>query len=342
MWIVDDMSPLRYLTPQMLSQEAAFVAARPVQQRIEASGGAPTGSASFVGDNPSGGAVITYYQRTRHLFGKLKIEVLDANGTVIDELASSSRRGLNRVVWSMHLRPPRVPPAAQVSQAGTQGPRVMPGTYTIRMQKNGQTYDTTIVVGLDQRVKWTLADRRAQFEATMKVYTLFNDESALFERIAGLREQIEKEGEGKSARETMHRRLEDFDAKLDGLRKKIVATTEGGAITGEERLREHTDQLYGALASWDGPPSAYQLDNVTALRAELTDLESQFAQLTAKQLPALNQSLRNMGLPGLSVPPPTAFDDEEDSGSSGGRPGGRSDPDAAFGIELPKIQRLWN
>ena len=45
----------------------------------------------------------------------------------------------------------------------------------------------------------------------------------------------------------LHRKLADFDGKLDGLRKQIVATTEGGAITGEERLREHTDQLYGAI-----------------------------------------------------------------------------------------------
>jgi hypothetical protein len=32
-------------------------------------------------------------------------------------------------------------------------------------------------------------------------------------------------------------------------------TTEGGAITGEERLREHTDQLYGAILSYEGKPA---------------------------------------------------------------------------------------
>ena len=37
--------------------------------------------------------------------------------------------------------------------------------------------------------------------------------------------------------------------ELDELKKKIVATKEGGAITGEERLREHADTLYGALMS---------------------------------------------------------------------------------------------
>jgi photosystem II stability/assembly factor-like uncharacterized protein len=38
-WIVDDISPLRELTPALLARDAAFVSARPVQQRIEANGG---------------------------------------------------------------------------------------------------------------------------------------------------------------------------------------------------------------------------------------------------------------------------------------------------------------
>lgn len=42
----------------------------------------------FVGDNPPDGAVINYYQRERHLFGRLKLEVLDASGRVIDDTAA--------------------------------------------------------------------------------------------------------------------------------------------------------------------------------------------------------------------------------------------------------------
>ena len=36
------------------------------------------------------------------------------------------------------------------------------------------------------------------------------------------------------------------------VRKRIVATTEGGAIASEESLRKHTDQLYGAILSYGG------------------------------------------------------------------------------------------
>ncbi|HKD54187.1 MAG TPA: hypothetical protein VKB72_08185 [Steroidobacteraceae bacterium] len=344
-WVVDDITPLRHLTPDLTSQETAFVSARPMQQRIEAQGGWANGAAAFVGDNPDTGAVITYYQRTRQLFGKLKIEVLDANGNVIDDLPASTRRGLNRVLWTMHRKAPHVPPAVQLAQAGTTGPRVPPGNYTVRMDKDGKTYDFPLTVGLDRRVKWTVADREAQYAAAMKVYTLFNDESILFARIVGLREQVADANKGRAANDPLQHQLADFDGKLDAQRKRIVATTEGGAITGEERLREHTDQLYGAITSWEGPPSGYQLSNIEALRAELNDITSSFEQQSSQQLPALNKALESKGGHALTVPPPTAFDDDAEPGHAGGAlAGGHRDADAdAAGLPaLPAHLRLWN
>ena len=340
-WIVDDITPLRHLTPELLAQDAAFVAARPVQQRIEANGGWPNGAAAFVGDNPPDGAVITYYQRTRHLFGKLKIEVLDAGGKVVDTLPPTSRRGLARVLWTMHLPPPHVPPAVQVAFNSTQGPRLVPGTYTVRMEDNGKTYDTRIQVGLDRRVTWSAADRQAQFDAALKVYTLFNDETQLFGQIAALRQQVAAAGKGLPKDDALGKRLSAFDAQLDKIRKEIVATTEGGAITGEERLREHTDQLYGAINSWEGPPSAYQLDNIAGLRSQLNDVSAEFSRATAKDLPELNKTLKAKGAKELAVPAPTAFDDDDQPRGSGRSVGG-FDRDAAGDMSLPAAFRLWN
>ena len=341
LWIVDDISPLRALDADVASAEAAFISARPIEQRIEANGGWANGAAAFVGDNPPAGAVITYFQRTRHLFGKLKIEVLDSSGAVIDSLPASTRRGLNRVVWTMHLHPPRVPPAAQVSQAGTQGPRVLPGTYTIRMEKGGKIYETQLNVVLDPRVAWSALDRRAQHEAAMKVYGLFEDESTLFDRIAELRRQVADASGRPGAGAALVARLKGFDARLDAVRKQIVATTEGGAITGEERLREHTDQLYGALTSWEGPPSRYQIDNIEALRSQLNDINADFAKVSAAELPALNKSLHDRGLATLAVPARVAHAQvgRPESGAGGSA---RGDADERTKIVLPAGLRLWN
>ena len=174
----------------------------------------------------------------------------------------------------------------------------------------------------------------------MKVYALFNDESALFGQIAGLRQQVAAAGKGRAAGDPLEHKLLGFDRQLDALRKQIVATTEGGAITGEERLREHTDQLYGALTSWDGPPTNYQLDNIAGLRDQLNDLTTEFSHLTARELPPLNSALRGQGTQLLAVPPLAVLDDDQAVGASRAT-GARRDPDAAEMLTLPADLRLW-
>jgi photosystem II stability/assembly factor-like uncharacterized protein len=316
-WIIDDITPWRALTSDLLKQEASFVSARPIQQRIEANGGWSTGAAVFVGDNPPNAAVITYYQRSRHLFGKLKIEVLDASGRVVDEVPASKRPGLNRVIWSMHEKPPRVPPAAQIANAGIRGPRLLPGVYTVRMTKAEKTTETKLTVGLDRRVKFSEADRKAQFDAAMKVHALFGDESAVMDRILALRGSLAKSGGALPEGDPLRQTITDFDKKVDAVRKQIVATTEGGAITGEERLREHTDQLYGAILSYEGKPADYQIARIDALRRELEDVTKEFQQLIAKDLPALNETLKAKGQPPIAPPPAKVAINERASGSGG-------------------------
>jgi photosystem II stability/assembly factor-like uncharacterized protein len=336
-WIVDDITPWRALTPDLLLQEAAFVSARLVQQRIEGGGGWANGDAVFIGDNPPDAAVITYYQKARHLFGKLKLEVLDSSGQVVDELPASKRPGLNRVTWSMRAKPPRVPPAAQVAFNGIRGPRLVPGVYTVRLTKNGKSTETKLTIGLDRRAKFSEADRKAQFDAAMKVRALFEDESALMDRILFVRDALAKTSGALPESDPLKKRVSDFDGKVDAVRKQIVATKEGGAITGEERLREHTDQLYGALLSYEGKPGDYQLAYFEALKRELADASKEFAGLVAKDLPALNDTLKAKGQSTISPPPEkVAVNDATANFPGGGSVGGQIDHDGpAVKVTLP-------
>jgi hypothetical protein len=68
-------------------------------------------------------------------------------------------------------------------------------------------------------------------------------------------------------------------------------------------LREHTDQLYGAILSYEGKPAAYQIAYIDTLKRELDDVTKQFDQLLAQDLPALNDSLKSKGQQPLSPPP---------------------------------------
>jgi hypothetical protein len=305
----------------LLKQDVAFVSARPVQQRIEGQGGWPNGDAVFVGENPPDAAVINYYQRERHLFGKMKLEILDSSGRVVDQLPASKRPGLNRVMWTMRAKPPRVPPAAQIANAGIRGPRLVPGDYTLRLTKAGKVYDTKLTVGLDRRAKFTPADRKAQFDAAMRVVALFGDESSLMDRIIGLRQALAQTGAALPEGDPLRKQISDFDGKIDAVRKKIVATTEGGAITGEERLREHTDQLYGAILSYEGKPAVYQIAYIDTLRRELDEVTKQFDQLLTQELPALNDLLKSQGQQPLS-PAPVKVGANSSAGGAIGTTGG--------------------
>jgi len=301
-WILDDLTPLRALTPSILQKEAAFLPTRPQQQRISAQGGWAEGDASWAGANAPNSVMITYYQRTRHLFGKLKLEVLDDKGNVVDTLPASKRRGINRVAWSMNVKPPRVPPAAQVAGSATRGPRVVPGTYTVRMTKGDQTYETKITVGLDPRSPFTVADRRAQFDAAMKVHAMFGDMSDLVARIQGVRTSGLAAGAKLPEGDALRAQLAALTEKADTLRKKIVATKEGGAITGEERLREHMADLYGGILQYEGRPAATLIAYTAALRRELDDVAAEFEAFRAKDLRDANAALKAKGLPEIAVP----------------------------------------
>jgi hypothetical protein len=296
LWIIDDISPLRSLSPEVLASPSAFLPGRPVMQRTQGNGGWGDGDGTFTGPNPPDGAVIDYYQRTRHVFGKLKIEILDPKGQVIDELPASKRRGINRVVWSMRIKPPRTPAAAQVAFNSAFGPRVPPGVYTVRMTDDGRVLEETIEVALDPRGGFTVADRQAQFDAVMQAHALLNRMSGVVDRIKGLQRlagaQAQALPEHDPLRETLEALVDVAQARLT----QIVATKEGGAITGEERIREHADQIYGALMSYEGRPGDYQIARVAALSRELDGVSAAVDALIAKDVPAINDALTKRGL----------------------------------------------
>jgi photosystem II stability/assembly factor-like uncharacterized protein len=300
-WIIDDITPLRALTPANLAKEAAFVEARPTFQIIPAGGGWANGDAVFTGDNPTEEAVITYYQQKRHIFGDLKIEILDESGKLLSTVPSSKRRGLNRATWSMRLKAPRVPTAASAAFSASTGPRVLPGNYTVKMTKDKNVYTTRLQVMPDPRSKHTPADRRAQFDLSMKLYNLLGDMTYAVDRINGVRLALDSAAAKLPAKDPLATRLRTASAQVDELRRKIVATKEGGAITGEERLRENLADLYGNVNNYEGRPARTQAERTDAIARELADIVRDFDAWLAKEMPGLNSALSGKQLPPIKA-----------------------------------------
>jgi photosystem II stability/assembly factor-like uncharacterized protein len=295
-WIVDDISPLRALHPASLQQEAVLIAGRPAQQRIEGNGGWANGDASYSGQNPSDGAVITYYQKARQVIGRLKLDILDARGNLVTTLPASNRKGLNRVVWTMREDPPQTPQGATLVFNATRGPRVPPGTYTARLTKGSHVYSMPFTIGLDRRATFKLVDRMAQYAAAKRVSALFGRMSALAAKIVGVNQGAKALAAHVPDGDALRGELATLAADSDALRKKIVATTEGGAITGEERLREHMDFVYGAIMSVEDKPAPYLIARVNVLEHELKDVEDAFAVLQKGELAKVNADLKAKGL----------------------------------------------
>ena len=299
-WIIDDISPYRALTPELMAKEAVLLPGRTIQY-FDTFGGWPEGDETFNGRSRSTDAQITYYQHSRHIFGDLKIEILDQNGKVIDSVAGSKHRGLNRAAWSMRIKAPAVPPAATALFEAAQGPRVLPGVYTVKMTKGDHVYTEQINVVLDPRAKFSVDDRRAQFELTMKIYHTIEHMTYAVDAIEGVRDSANQRASKVPEKDALHKQLQDLAAKCDTLRSKIVATKEGGMITGEERIREHLGQLYGTVNGYEGRPAEYQAAREDSLSHELEDVIGDFQKLTTKELTAINAGLKKKKLEAISV-----------------------------------------
>ena len=321
-WVVDDITTLRKLTPEVMAQEAVFLRAKPAQQRLPANGGWAEGSAVFTGPNPPDAALITYYQSKRHIFGKMKLEIFDSQGQLVDTLPPNSRRGISRVEWPMRLKAPHVPPAATAAFEANQGPRVLPGTYTVKMTRGKETYTTQLVLELDPRAKFSMEDRRLEFDAAMRAYRLLGEMSFQVDRINGVHDALMERGTKLKGDPAFGKRLQELAGKVEAMRKKIVATTEGGAITGEERIREKTTQLYGVILNYEGRPTDYQIARIDSLKKELDEVAGEFDAVVTKELPAVNKTLSQKKLEAIQPMDRKAWDVANSDSEEGARTGG--------------------
>ena len=102
-------------------------------------------------------------------------------------------------------------------------------------------------------------DRKAQFELVKRLSGLLNHMSWAVDAIIGVRDEALGAGHQAAANDPLRRQLEQLAESVDKIRGKIVATKEGGAITGEERLREFLGDLYGDVNGYEGRPTDSQV-----------------------------------------------------------------------------------
>ena len=144
------------------------------------------------------------------------------------------------------------------------------------------------------------------------------------DRINGVRAALDDRAGKLPAGDPLAARLRAASDQVDALRKKIVATTEGGAITGEERLREYLASLYDSVVCYEGRPSQTQAERASALSSASSPTSSR----TSTPGPRRSFPASTRRSPAKSLPPIALLTraDWEKQGEEGGAGGGAAAP----------------
>ncbi len=309
-YILDDITPLRTLSPDAMSNELTILPNRPSMIRNESGFQEFGGSDEFYGPSPDGNAQITYYLKARHLIGDMKIEILNAKNEVITTLPAGKRKGINRVGWGMSMKPPKVA-TSQNTGGGDFGPTVLAGEYTVRITKNDKVYTSKLNIANDPRSIYNAEARKANFDAMMKLY-------AMIERVAYSAEQIT------SVRDTLRARImtvKDPEAKspirelinrLDSLHKTVVAKKSTLFADTEPQLREKLANIYGDIAQSAGRPSDEQTKRIATIEDMVNSLEKAIGSMLKTDLIAVNTKLSGLSLSTVSPVSLESFMKRED------------------------------
>jgi hypothetical protein len=174
-YILDNYSPLRELTPDLLKKEAHVFDVKNPLMFIQAQplGGTKKsfqGESYYTASNPQFGAVITYYLKETYKSKKEKrqeaekeaekrkeqvkypswndlraeddeeapaiiVTISDADGNVVRKLSGSMSKGINRVAWDLRYPLPVLSSPPEGDDDPDAGALVMPGTYSVTIAK---------------------------------------------------------------------------------------------------------------------------------------------------------------------------------------------------------------
>ena len=320
-WIIDDLDAAARDDARTCSRRpSTFLPGRPVQQRMPAQAGWADGDAVFVGPEPARrGRSINYYQRSRHLFGKLKLEVLDDQGKVVDTLnADEPPRDQPRQLDDAAEAPARARAPRRSPSTRRRGRASCRGTYTLRLTDGDQTIETKLDVGLDRRAPFGVADRKAQFDAAMKARALFDDMSdghrphrrgargAIEERMKAL-----PQGDALAPSCSARRRRSSTRRRRRSWRPRRAARSPARSASASTSTASTARSRRGRAR-----PARYQVDRIEALRRELTDVTKELDAIVARQVRPLDGELRGRKLE--PIPTDGGEHAEEDEGEANG------------------------
>lgn len=299
--IIDDITPIRAITSEILNSELAILPARPTVQSFGIGFQDFPGSDEFIGDNLSGNAVITYFLKERLSSGSLTVDILNDKNEVLTTLQGGKRKGLNRVQWGMSTRPPKAAKAESFETENGlnglgQGLTAPEGKYTVRITKGDKTFTGPLTLVSDARSPYPASERLTQYKTAKQLYEMQERLAYIIETTVRTRDTLKTRMDAasdpavKSGIEATHKQFAEF--------YKTLVAGEGYYVgVKENKLREKLLEIYGVVSFHAGAPSKVHLDNIAMLDADLKVAVATWEKLTGKDLVSLNESLKTKSLP---------------------------------------------
>ena len=271
--IIDDISPLRALTPEILAKNVHFFPNAPqtINETSNFSGGFGNAAVEFRGPNKTKSLELKYYLKKRHTFGKMSMEIQDMAGNKIVELGPGKAKGINIVTWGFTRKIPKVAKGKTLTFGGFSAPQVPAGKYKAVMTKGKDVYEHEFELVYDKNSPLTPADRDLKNSITMQLYDLTQDLAYFVYEVDEMIAKTEADG---------NKKMTD---KLNALKETLVITTGDNYVgSAEPQLREKMTNLYSKVAdSWD-KPSAADMDNLKIISERYMKAKEDYAKLKKK------------------------------------------------------------
>jgi photosystem II stability/assembly factor-like uncharacterized protein len=288
--IIDDITSMRSIDQSVLQKDMSFL---PVKKQwmgsISYGGAFPNGG--YSGPNSSEGYTFLYYLKQRVQKGKVKIDILDENKTLVKSMPASKRKGLNKVVWDMRGKPPRVATGVKVDGSGFFGPAVKEGTYYVRLTNNDKVIEEKFELAYDPKCPHNATDREIKIRAAKEAFDMQEELAFLSEKIRDVKDNANNRANNNEKIKEIKKQADAINKKIDAILVTLAVSIEGTNITGEEQLREKIGGVYSTVSFYDGKPTDSQLDRIKGLRKELDEAKAKAETILTADIPKFNSLL---------------------------------------------------
>jgi photosystem II stability/assembly factor-like uncharacterized protein len=305
--IIDDISPLRQLTADVLAKNIHFFETKPTTLRDPGAGSNWFGGdGNYVGENPNTLAKIVYFMNKRHTFGKMAIEVYDQDGKLLKELPAGKSAGINVVEMTSTLERPKAAPSENPQAIGGSifGPNLPAGTYRVKVIKGKEEYTTSFTLKYPDDSPYSAEDRKVQQSATMRLYKITEDLAYIYAAQEDMAKQA-KNAVQKNPR--LAKTVTPFIKEIEDQNSALVFRGGDFYINTDEKLAELISEMYGQVSGYPGKPGDAQLERIVGLEEEMKKAKQKFDQLKGEKLKKINSTIAGDKL----APPIQVLSEEE-------------------------------